>query len=335
MPIFRAIVLALLTLLAAPVAAQKPAQPPPTGVIKLRVLDCNGGPLSRCRVSLLRVFPNNPLGVGKVPDFADRDLVPSDFDGKVATLRGIPRGDLAVLVEAAQHAMTRSATFRIGDDDAAQEVVVKLSRGATVTGVVLGADGKPVAGALVRSGAPNAFDADSEFGKVVAKFMPRVVTEAQGTTDAQGRFRLESLGAGKYRFTVLHPDHCVGQLDADVSGEQPVEVGKMTLAQGVQVEGTVQCEGTPVAGVKVTVALPVSDENPRQPGTSWSATTDDSGRYRFDRRLPPGSYTIHAMRPQQGKNPFETLLQMRQTQRELVLDLQRDKVRQGFELQME
>ena len=59
-------------------------------------------------------------------------------------------------------------------------------------------------------------------------------------------------------------------------------------------------------------------------------STDDQGCYRIDRRLPTGTYQISAWRPVQDGNPFQVLLQMRNTQRNLVIEPGQEKVEQNF-----
>lgn len=78
-----------------------------------------------------------------------------------------------------------------------------------------------------------------------------------------------------------------------------VEIGQdaeavLTLRQFGRVAGTVRCDGAPVSGLLVRIAMPaelaslrleVTPEE-RGAGTEQAVETDSSGRYRFD-RVPP------------------------------------------------
>lgn len=301
------------------------------GAVRLRVQDHNGGPVIACKVTVLRVFPQRPEVFARLPEFADRQLAAADFDGDVATLRGLPAGNYVLQVAAEQLAMARSAPFAIGGDGAAPEVSVRLTRGAVLQGVVTGPDGKPLQGVEVRTEPPTPLGASNELAKVFSQFLAETVTRATATTDADGRFQLPRLIAGSYRVVASHPDFCAARVAVAVETDQRQTVEGLRLARGAAVEGTVTLAGAAAAGARVTVGLQPAPGEPPTPGALMDAIADAQGRFRFAQRLPPGRYVLSASRVVEGQNnPFAVLLQIKATQRELVVEEGQDKLTQDF-----
>jgi hypothetical protein len=87
----------------------------------------------------------------------------------------------------------------------------------------------------------------------------------------------------------------------DVEGGRGA-VAAMTLSQFGRVSGTVRCEGVPVAGALVQLALPEQAAEAllhlasadRVSGTSRSVESDGNGQYRFDRVPPAQGFSVVA-----------------------------------------
>ena len=65
---------------------------------------------------------------------------------------------------------------------------------------------------------------------------------------------------------------------------------------------------------------------------SAMAMTDQDGNYRFGKRVPPGTYRIYATRNAGSKNIFDSLLDMKQTSRELIISPGQDQLRMDFNI---
>lgn len=115
---------------------------------------------------------------------------------------------------------------------------IVLRRGATASGRITGADGRPVAGAgveLVRSSAPR------EPG-------PRA------TTGPDGRFIVSGISPGVYVLRTAHPKHPrLEQKGVEIpEGNPKVDLGGFALSKPQKVEGqVVDQEGRPLAGVRI------------------------------------------------------------------------------------
>lgn len=119
--------------------------------------------------------------------------------------------------------------------DAACAPEVAMQTGLAITGTVLDADGKPLAGARI-----------SAWGRSVDGSQNRSATSA-----ADGTFRLAGLRAGTVRLNVHHDGDTVVELDAVAAGAQGVRLqakGKTTLT--IVVTGP---DGAPLPGIALTL----------------------------------------------------------------------------------
>jgi 5-hydroxyisourate hydrolase-like protein (transthyretin family) len=111
-------------------------------------------------------------------------------------------------------------------------------------------------------------------------------------TDAQGRYKLSGLGAGKYKVAVHPPDELtVYQPEREFElADRGCAVMNFYLMDNGRVGGRVlDAAGKPVAGVNVTVV----DAESKHPEFKYGrhASTDGEGRYKFE-GLPPGRYLL-------------------------------------------
>ena len=155
----------------------------------------------------------------------------------------------------------------VGDRDAS-DVDLQLDPGSEVNGIVLGKGHVPLAGAVV--------SASVEVGEFRA-------TSATARTGADGRFHLDSLGAGLLFVSASHPDHGSGEAPpARLAAGEKKEV-TLTIDASASVEGSVAWDdGSPAAGVHVRA-------------DAVAAQTDDKGRYRLS-PLPAGIHFVVAAR---------------------------------------
>lgn len=309
------------------------------GMAKVRVLDKQGRPVKAFTLSLKRSFPNNPLGIGNVPEFRDTRIMPSDYQGDFALIQGIPNGDFVFQIAASKFARTLSEPFHVQSGNEAPEVTVNLTLGGVLLGRVVDDRGNPVAGATVSTDINGGFAADTEFFQIFAQFMPEKITKTSGRTDRDGRYRLPTLALGDYMLRAAHPDFCEGSaVELKIVGEDDVQVPDIVLSKGCLVEGLTTVGGQPTGQVKVQVGPPVNEapqlDAAGKPTMMFStqAVSDTDGRFRLLKRVPPGNYVIHASRQAGDNNPFIALLQMKQTERPLQVLPGQDKVVVNFDL---
>ncbi|HLQ38221.1 MAG TPA: carboxypeptidase regulatory-like domain-containing protein [Planctomycetota bacterium] len=309
------------------------------GMAKLRVLSKQGAPVKTFTLQLKRSFPNNPLGIGNVPEFKDLRVNPGDFQGDWTLVRGIPNGDFVFQVSDDKHAKTLSPPFTIVAGGAVPEVEMQMSLGGSIRGRVLDDHGAPVAGANVSTDMNGGFAAETEFGQLFRQFMPDKITKKTTRTDAQGRFRLPLLAFGDYMIRAQHPEFCEGsQTEIKIETETDVDVPDLRLCRGAIVEGITTVGGQPGGQVKVVIgplqgAPAEKDERGNMKNVFMAnAISDSDGRFRFLKRVPPGSYTIHATKAAGDDNPFVKLLQVKSTQRQLDIGSGQEQSVQNFDI---
>ncbi|MCA8965386.1 MAG: carboxypeptidase regulatory-like domain-containing protein [Planctomycetes bacterium] len=317
---------------------------------KLRVLGANSQVVKAYKLSLKRHFPNNSLGIGNVPEFQDRRITPADYDGEWAIIRGLPAGEFVFQITDKDHAKTLSAPFSVLTGGPPPEVEVVLTLGGAITGTVIDDRGSPVAGATVSTDMNGALGAGSGFFDLFRTFIPEKHTPTQVKTDSQGRFRITKLAYADYMVRVHHPDYCEGSaVDITLATEgQVVDAGVVQLSRGALVEGVTSVSGMPTGQVKITVTVPqpevnvsrnsapesnMSQAQKTQMMFSATAISAGDGTYRLLKRVPPGTYKIHASRQSGSNNPFEMLLDMKQSEQTLVVPPGQDVIRMNFNLE--
>ena len=156
-----------------------------------------------------------------------------------------------------------------------------LFPGATVTGIVRDADGRPVARAALRLESESRGFGPSG-GPVVS-------------SGPDGRFEVTGINPGTYRAVARHPDFApgwVGGITVDRGAEADVEV---VLARGVPVTGRlVAGEDKPVPG-RIGVEETERHRVPFGLDDRLSAEAGADGR--FTLTLPPGSYALAVVAP--------------------------------------
>jgi protocatechuate 3,4-dioxygenase beta subunit len=322
----------------------------PKAYAKLRVLGGRGEAVRAYKVGLKRHFPNNPLGIGNVPEFAERRITPADYDGEFAVIRGLPLGEFVFQITDKDHAKTLSQPFTVTAGGQPPEVEAQLTLGATIVGRVVDDRGQPVANATVSTDMNGGFQADGGgFFDIFAQFLPEKHTKTQVSTDRQGNFKASKLAFADYMVRIHHPDFCEGKaIDISLANEgQVVDVGTISLSKGAIVEGITMVGGQPAGQVKVTVTTPppempanaersaTAPAQAQQLGNLFSSTvvSQGDGTFRLLKRVPPGTYKVHASRQSGDNNPFNLLLDMKQTEQVLVVSPGQDRAQITFNLE--
>ena len=309
--------------------------------MRLRVLDQNGGPIQDFRVQVLtatknldalagqRNAPKERFGV--VDTLRDVARHPRDFEGDFTRIEGLWPGRYVVVVTDRMHARTISAPFVVGGDDV--DLVVTMSRGGRVRGVVLDDQGKPVAGAEVATAAPQRgpdLAGHNPFAKLLERLVPDLHTQKTVRTRADGSFDLDRLMLGEYVLRARHLEFCASQRDGvRVTASGDVQL-TFRLEPGAVVHGVVRKDGKPLAGVAIQISTVVGKgETPK----TWRVRSDAEGRYRAPTRLPAGNYKITGFVEGDGaENPFEKLLQLKRSERTFEIGKGGGKVEQNLDI---
>lgn len=240
-----------------------------------------------------------------------------DDEGRFA-LDGVPAGTWDVEASAPGYEKARAGAVTLEEGGQATGVEVRLRRGATLSGrVIEEGSGRPVADAEV-SAEPQGGEPRFRFGDD---------EEGGARTGPDGRFELTGLAPGAYSVSATHPDFAEASESAQVKG--PSATVELRLGRGSRLAGVVASGGRPVAGASVVLsAAGEGFGGPFGPGAQ-SVTSDDAGRFRFE-RLTPGRYTVLATLRGQSSSPVEAVLQGSQSRDDLVLELSGGTVIRGL-----
>jgi hypothetical protein len=166
------------------------------------------------------------------------------------------------------------------------DVVLQLTPTATVAGVVLDRQRRPVAEARVSA--------------ITSEPARRAYRDLSAVTDATGQFRITGGRPGALTVTARH-DIGTAQLAAGTLAPGATMHVELVLGDGASVAGTVRRhDGTPARGAQVfAFAGGWSPQAGPQPSAATRAA--DDGSFRLP-RLPPGEVIVRAGNP--GDDPF-------------------------------
>jgi hypothetical protein len=191
-----------------------------------------------------------------------------------------PRGAFAAeipgpgvyVVEASAEGYALSKSDPVNSDtDLKQELRIKLSRGVSVSGMVVDEAGRPINGATVL--------ARSQFGSVMPVSAAKLPAKS-GMATIDGGFRFEHLSPGKETIRALHPDYVFAEArDLELKMGAPQAPITLTMKRGCTVRGRVYDElGRPSAGVPLEIRSgPYSDFEAT--GEFASSVSDEAGEY--------------------------------------------------------
>lgn len=313
------------------------------GRVKLRVFSAKGGPIKNYTVGLKRWFPNNPGSIGKVQEFRDVRVTPGDYEGDYAIIRNVPNGEFVFQVMDSEHAKTLTSNFTMAAEKEPPVVEVTMTLGGMITGRVVDDAGAPVAGATVVTDMNGSLAAEG-FLEMFRSFLPDKHTVRTETTSRDGTFRLTRLAFSDYMIRVSHPDFCEGtSLDIQLQKEgEERNVGDIQLRRGALVEGVCRVGGRGTGQIKVMIGPPTGykpeiDAQGRPVGGMMftaTAISNGEGEYRFSKRVPPGTYKIHAFKEAGNEDVFGRFKQMKETERPLVVGAGQDVIVQNFDITM-
>ena len=205
-------------------------------------------------------------------------------------VEGVPPGTWTVTAAAPGYRPADVAGVEVAEAEVKEGVALGLHRGGTVTGRVTDAvTGGPVANASVSFAAAGASPGGG-------------LASPAATTDADGRFTLDNLPAGKSTITASQPDYETASKDVDPSATPDVTIG---LGRGAEITGAVVAGSGGAAPSGVTVQLtPEGDTG--GPG-SQTTQADSGGAFHFD-HLSAGRYRLSAQSKTATAAPQELVL---------------------------
>ena len=302
------------------------------GGAMLRVAGRNGSPVRNFSVTIKRYFADRDT-FGNIPGQTMHRVDSSKLKGGYYTYDGLNPDSYVFEIFADSYAKTYSEPFDVVAGDEDPKVDVKMLAGGTLRGTVVDpSSGKAVAGALVRT-LPNFLDDGNPFYQMVGGLVPYKVTKSQVKTNRNGEFNLALLAPGTYQVKVEHPDFSTHALkDQEVLDEQVLDIGAIELDRGVLFTGIATVDNQPAAQIKVEISEVQDQPNGTQartaPGVpvqttattplSFSAVSDETGRFTMPKRVPAGRYQIRAAR-QTTPNIFMQLGDYGKTQREITI----------------
>ena len=263
-------------------------------------------PMPRFRVSVRSVSANSAT-YGRP---MKAQLVKDSVDGSYE-ITGLEEGTYVVQAYHSDYAPTCSDTFQITQGIETPDVVVRLTRGGRIVGVVIDANTRePVVGAEVATFDNNYID--NPFSRMLKGAIPRMTANKKTRTDAEGRFELSGLNPEVYQLQISDADHTTETiLDRRVVEGGTDDIGVIALRTGGTVSGTVyDKEGQPMAGAEVSLT---GVTTALRPSVNHTAVSDANGVFRVS-RVPDGTYTMSATGGGPVGNPFDKILDMKNSE---------------------
>ena len=225
------------------------------------------------------------------------------------TMNGIDEGQFSIKVAAAGYADTFSEDFEVTQGLTTTDILIKMSVGGTITGLVLDSTtGEPLSGAIVTTQDNNY--QDNPLMRMFGASMPRRTTQQRTLTGKDGRFELNMLAPELYQVRIQHPSFPLLVLDNQrVVEGAPTDIGSIRLEPGSTIRGTVyDGAGSPLSGATISILSTAEDLR-----THLEGRTNSEGRYIL-RNVPEGSYRMTAQRPTKGGDPFGPIVDMKNSE---------------------
>jgi protocatechuate 3,4-dioxygenase beta subunit len=242
------------------------------GTLSGTVLGSDGQPLSDATVKVVS-FKRNERDREWVPTWQLNRAEGHMTDGEGSfSITGLKPGPILVGVEAPGHQMLVKKDLTVAEAQVTGGQVFALERGLTISGRLLGEDGKAVSSAnLWVSRQPNPGE------------QPSYNPGNRGRVNADGSFEIDRLTAGSYTLTVTAAGYVQEQVKDVAAGTTNLQV---RLAKGLSISGRVVLpDGTPA----IDTWIRARGEDDRQGG----AQTNEKGEFEI-KGLGRGAYAITA-----------------------------------------
>ena len=195
-----------------------------------------------------------------------------------------------------------------------KRITIQMTSGARAFGQVVDEAGLPVLGATVEL---NVAIKTQDITAMISQRFSGASDSRSATTDGNGDFRFDALGAGDYDVAITAPGFAPAKIQAvavpsaeellanappndDIEGQPlapPFELGTITLSPGAVIEGVVRsASGRSLKGAGITISetggTMVMVASMMDSGAEPDAISDADGRFVFDSLAPNTPYKI-------------------------------------------
>lgn len=240
------------------------------GVVEGRVIDDKKQPVTRFTIDV--IGPGTDDMAAPAP-FLSRSFESADGSFRIAEL---PRQAVFLRATAPGLAPGVTAMLKVGDAKT-DDVEIILSAGCVMTGMVVDADGTPLADVFL----------DAELRRSAGMMgVTSIDAASQADSDAAGRFKLDHVPIGDVVVRAYDGSHAVTTVELHVEKcGDPAQI-EVRMAAGSTLSGVVKtADGKPIAGAKLTLSH-------RSTGFVDTVSAED-GKYRFE-KLPAGGMRVEA-----------------------------------------
>ncbi len=271
------------------------------GTVRGQVLDSRSQePPASFKVYARQVIPNSTVygrRMGSTEILRNR---PGGYE-----IRGLDQGTYVVEATSPGYAPTYSESFQVTLGMVTADIVIQISRGGEIAGILLDPSGEPIRGARVVTH-DNTF-VRHQLMDLLGRNAPRNTANREMITDKNGAFLLSLLTPELYQLEITHPKYTtLTKKDVRVFPDgQRTELGEIRMQAGGTVSGIVyDGTGTPMPNVTVSMQ---AGQNGRM--DNYQARTGAKGQYQIN-NARPGAYRLHAARANTPGDPFAPILDM-------------------------
>ncbi|MEW6071587.1 MAG: carboxypeptidase-like regulatory domain-containing protein [Planctomycetota bacterium] len=273
------------------------------------VVDADGALLRDYRLTVRGLHPTN-VAFGPVHG---EQTVSGSKDGSFV-VGGLKPGSYVVQADARGYASSFSDAAVVEEGLTTPNVVVRMSRGGTIVGIVVDMSSKtPIAGAKVTTNTTGWLESD--FTNLLDAMTPTALTRVTATTNAEGRFEIRLVTPEKYQLRVKHEgftEAIVNEVEA--TADVVTDIGLIALTQGATIRGTAYlASGEPATGARVALR-PLDGDGTYH---SVASKTDANGRYLLA-NVAAGRYALScAAEPKPGQSPLIVVVDMERSRVEI------------------
>jgi hypothetical protein len=231
------------------------------------VQDANGAPLPFVFVDAESRMQSSGMSELSV-DASNR--AESDENGRFR-LEHAPTGRIALRGYDGDHAPS-TVLVDVADCNNAPPIKIVMTDGGILTGVARASDGTPIPGARITAS-------------------QRAIGFVNTIADEQGRFRIDTLPAGKTRLELNHGGQRTSTMIRVEAGAVTERDITLHMGGSGEIRGKVTAAGTPLAGVQLIIAA----NRGREHGLDmYFPVTDAEGAYHI-RSIPEGQYAVNVV----------------------------------------